>query len=168
MSNFGPMRFAIGFLAFVLFGVFLAPRPASAGVVYTFTMTGSFTSSVSFEEPAVLTGTGTTTVTSFLSVSDTGEFWVGCGPIGSVSISSPGTVLGSAVFFNSSQNCSVSLSVPTIDALGTYIYDLSSLGTVVTLTIASASTSTPEPSPFLLLGTGLLGLGPFIRRAALS
>jgi hypothetical protein len=174
MSSFGPVRFAIGFLSLVALGVFLAPRPASADVTYIFNAAGSLggqtiTSSFSFEVPTFITSTGTTTIASLLTESDTGTFFTShsCGAITSVILTDPskGGLLTPEVSEGTAGSCGATFTftIP-FDTLGTFV---AADGTS-SITIQGSPTLTPEPAPLLLLGTGLLGLGVFVRRAALA
>jgi hypothetical protein len=163
MTNFGPLRSAVGFLVLLVLAVLAVPQAASASaVLYTFTTTEvlrsglTLTSSFSFEVPAIITAS--TSITSLLSASNTGSFWTGCGPISSVDFSSPAS--GSPFVQEEAGSCAIAFGFPApIDTFGTFAASVNQ----GTLTISQ----TPEPATGLLFGGGLLLFGIIARRKQL-
>lgn len=78
-------------------------------------------------------------------------------PVLAFDFTSPLTDAGGTITLGFSQGIQQCLDVPCGSS---FIVDAITGGSVV----SSSVSSTPEPSSLLLLGTGLLGLGPFIRR----
>jgi MYXO-CTERM domain-containing protein len=163
--------------------LFLLPTAARANeVVYTFTASikGSFTGVVpstfswSFEVPSLLTSTTKIEAASLLSFSVTGVLASrGCG-IKNVIIIDPQFTYGIQTdFTNGCGGLVFADPAEEITGFGTYGFYNPASGNTNTLTVcevgvpcSSTSTPTPEPSSFLLLGSGLLGLGPLLRRRA--
>jgi hypothetical protein len=161
MSNFGPLRSAVAFLALSILAVLAVPQAASASaVLYTFKTTTTVpteTSSFSFEVPAIITGTGTTTITSLLSESDTGSFWTSfhCGPISGVVLVNPTS--GTPDLFEDASSCIAQFPFTApIDTFGTFV----AIDGIATLTISQ----TPEPATVLLFGSGWLLFGIIVGR----
>jgi hypothetical protein len=122
-------------------------------ISYTVEHAGGLIDSLSLSFNSIVTGTGTAGVTE--------QFCLG-GPIsncpqvnqGAISVTNPGTGFTDQAFFAGVQTVGVSSAVSVI----------SSTNGTARINSFSNTFSSPEPLPFVLLGSGLLGMGLMRRR----
>jgi len=124
-----------------------------AQIIYTVQHAGGLIDSLTLSFSSIVTGSGTAGVTE--------QFCLG-GPVsncpevnqGSVSVTNPGAGFTDKAFFSGVQTVGVSSTV----------YVTSSTNGTARINGFSNTFSSPEPLPFVLLGTGLLGIGLMRRR----